>query len=444
MESILDSVSDVDVTCSVAYESSRSEVATIAGATLTGQNPGSSIITLSNSRSSAYAEVTVDSTEVSVANLEALLPNLAQWSAITAPEAQIDYSVNVKATLEQSLTAAGEGGPLYFMATFSDDSTQYLTKDVGINASISTADCYDNDGVVTSCANSMKIVTEQDVINAYVAPNAVSISTESVITAQWANICNKQVIYSGVGNVTISLSPVSAIFVNADTRYITDSSSNAKDPPSSIATSIQLSVAVRYEDGSVVDFTNDADRPPSFIVSMGDDIAQVSSTGEVTVLPDGPKQGMFQVRVTIPGYTEAEGVLGSATFFAIDIADGGFQTELAPWPTYSGATSIGDNVELKVIQCSGNYTAVSLSSKLVYTDDSSIDVSSLVTASSSDSSIASVGLVDGKYVVYGNSPGAAIITTYAGRTDTVSVTVSADMLRVQSMDLITDCQLMRF
>ena len=141
-------------------------------------------------------------------------------------------------------------------------------------------------------------------------------------------------IYSGVGNVTISLSPVSAIFVNADTRYITDSSSNAKDPPSSIATSIQLSVAVRYEDGSVVDFTNDADRPPSFIVSVGDDIAQVSSTGEVTVLPDGPKQGMFQVRVTIPGYTEAEGVLGSATFFAIDIADGGFQTELAPWPTY--------------------------------------------------------------------------------------------------------------
>ena len=74
----------------------------------------------------------------------------------------------------------------------------------------------------------------------------------------------------------------------------------------------------------------------------------------------------------------------------------------------------------------------------MYTDDSSIDVSSLVTACSSDSSIASVGLVDGKYVVSGNSPGTAIITTtYAGRTDTVSVTVSTEMLRVQSMDLIT-------
>ena len=154
---------------------------------------------------------------------EALLPNLAQWSTITAQEAQIDYSVNVKATLEQSLTAAGEGGPLYFMATFSDDSTQYLTKDVGINASISTADCYDNDGVVTSCANSMKIVAEQDVINAYVAPNAVSMSTGSVITAQWANICNNQVIYSGVGNADDFIVTGFGIFVNADTRYITDS-----------------------------------------------------------------------------------------------------------------------------------------------------------------------------------------------------------------------------
>ena len=131
-----------------------------------------------------------------MANLEALLPNLAQWSAITAPEAQIDYSVNVKATLEQSLTAAGEGGPLYFMATFSDDTTQYLTKDMGISAGISTADCFDNNGGVTSCADSVKIVTDEDVINAYVAPNAISISTESAITAQWSNICNQEVIYS--------------------------------------------------------------------------------------------------------------------------------------------------------------------------------------------------------------------------------------------------------
>ena len=191
------------------------------------------------------------------------------------------------------------------MATFSDDTTQYLTKDMGISAGISTADCFDNNGGVTSCADSVKIVTDEDVINAYVAPNAISISTESAITAQWSNICNQEVIYSGVGNV-ITLSPVAAIFVNADTRYITDSSSSAKDPPASIA--LPFNLLLLSDTKMEADFTNDADRPPSFSVSMGTDIAQVSSTGEVTALPDGPKQGMFQILVTIPGYTEAEGL----------------------------------------------------------------------------------------------------------------------------------------
>ena len=434
----LDSVSGVDVSCSVSYESSRSEVAFITGATLMGNNPGTSTVTLANSKSTAYAEVTVDSTELTVKNFEAMLPNLVQWSAITAPSAQIDYSINVKATLEQSLTAAGEGGPLYFMATLSDDSTQYVTKTMGVSAGISTEPCYNNDGVVTICSDSVRIVEDGDIINAYVAANAVSITTESAITAQWSNICNREIVYSGVGNVTISLSPVAAIFVNADTRYITDKDSNAKDAPASIATSIQLQVSVRYEDGSVVDFTNDVERPPSFSVSMGANIAEVSSSGEITVLSDGLKQGMFQVLVTIPGYTEAEGVRGSATFFAIDIADEGLKSELASWPAYSGAASLGSSAVLKTIQCTSNYTAVSLSTKIIYTDDSSIDISSFVEVKSSDTSIATVGLVDGKYVVYGQSIGVTTITTtFAGKSDSVTVNVSSEVLNVLSLDLIT-------
>ena len=41
---------------------------------------------------------------------------------------------------------------------------------------------------------------------------------------------------------------------------------------------------------------------------------QVSSTGEVTVLPDGPKQGMFQVGMTIPGYTRRKVCLALQLF----------------------------------------------------------------------------------------------------------------------------------
>ena len=110
----LTTVTDVDVTSAVTFESSNSAAATVVGSTLTGVAPGTTEVSIVGvGVASAAATVTVTDEAITVNRLDVLLVTGAKWGVepnIAAATSEV-YTASVK--LLQELNNEGDQGFIY-------------------------------------------------------------------------------------------------------------------------------------------------------------------------------------------------------------------------------------------------------------------------------------------------------------------------------------------
>jgi uncharacterized protein YjdB len=406
--------SSVDVTATAVWASSSPTVATLSGAVATGVNPGSTTIAASESGLSASATLTVTSAPV-VATSLAVSPTTATIAvgATTTFVATLTFSdgstqdvtasarwassATAVATVTSGATVGVAAGTANITATASGFSATASVTVTAIPPGIVRLELRPSSGTLTVGARQAVTViavfsdtTTQDVTaQAAFSSNAPAVASVSSATITGVSAGSATILASysgltasGTWTITSATPTLTSIVVT-----LTPATINAGATANAIATAV-------YSDGSRRDVSNTATW-----ASSQTSVATVQTRGNVTVR--GVAAGTSSISATVSGISGSATVTVSAATI----------TNLLILPT-SATMAVGDT---------RSFTA-----QAVYSNNTTVDVTSQGTWASATTSVATVSDTAGSKgsVVAAGAGTANITVTFGGRTATARVTVA--------------------
>ncbi|KAK3256637.1 hypothetical protein CYMTET_34233, partial [Cymbomonas tetramitiformis] len=278
----------VDVTCLLTFASSDTSVATVSGSTVQGTAAGGATISITGGASAATLAITVDSTGVNVTYLGGVLTTGGSWQSIANPSLDPSASFTGAVTLQQTLTAEGDSGEIFFYANFSDGFFQEVALEDGLVASV--ADGY---------SSSLEVAATSTGYTGTVPVGGVG-GNDFIVVGTWVDSCTGGQVGLGYAPVLVDLaSPVSATVTSQYTR-ITRASDAASATPISVSTSSELTVTMTFSDSSTTTFTTDS--RTVYTVAVGADMVTIEDTNVVTPIESATANGTIVVNVTFPTY----------------------------------------------------------------------------------------------------------------------------------------------
>ncbi|KAK3240799.1 hypothetical protein CYMTET_49385 [Cymbomonas tetramitiformis] len=421
----LSNVSGLDVSCMVEFASTNSTALEVSGTSAQGLSVGQADVYITGGAKAletrGRAQVEVAQTEVTVEHMSAMLTTGAGWDALESSSVSLDAAsqLEVRVTLQQTLTKEEHYGPIFTYALFSDSTLAELKQTDGVEVSVHPdhAACLELSEDSESSAD----------MKGTVPSGGESGSSHGMLVVNWQDSCTNSSISTGIGEVTVALSaPVSAV-ITAKHSSIARSTDPAAASPISVPTSNALTVVMTYEDGTTKDMTMDS-RTVYSVVAGADLVLVEPSSAAAEANSTASEFGSATIRASFPEYKGAENMIASVVVEVIGLDYVTLFT--SPYPEYSGSESFNETT-LSVVQCSGVHQRATATLTATLTDSSTKDVTSASTYASEGSGGLSVSGTElmasgvGQYAVTGTFEGVA--------SNSVVVTVSEDVVYITSV-----------
>ncbi|KAK3269305.1 hypothetical protein CYMTET_22249, partial [Cymbomonas tetramitiformis] len=425
----LTSVSGLDVSCMVEFASRNSTVLEVDGTTAHGLSAGQAEIYLSGGAAAlgaaGEARLAVVESEVTVQHLSGVLATGARWDAVESSSVSLDAGTQLalRVTLEQALTKEGDGGPIFTYAQFSDLMVAEVKQAQGAVVTVHPdfAACLEVSDDTESSAD----------VKGVVPSGGESGSSSAMLLVAWKDECTGADITTGIGEVTVSLSPPVSAVITAEHSQIARPSDPAAANPISTPAWSALTVVMTYADGTTKDLTKDS-RTRLSVVSGAHLLTVNSTTASATAIENATDFGSGTVMATFPGYKGAEAITASV---AVEIVGLDHLTLFtSPYPPYSGSSTVAETM-LSVVHCSGAYQRATMTLTATLTDLSTREVTSTGEYTSSSSSglglrgTELVAAVPGEYTVAGAFEGVS--------SSHVAITVTDDVAFITSVQHTT-------